>query len=318
MGFEDTFVQHCVGSIYKAICCLICLIVLGPCLFIIGISLLVTAPLDSSRETNIADTNNVILDWNNIHRAEFSNLVVYTSSTNSTSPVTLAADTKVDPGMDESELSHYTPLKYDGTGNFIQNQFFATDVNTVFSFWFNKNTTSPADAQVSARIFREFEDQNSDSQTCANDKGQFTPPNLCTLLYKMDKLCVKFSMNNAVWEADSTIGSNVGCDYSNGITAPGVSETFTPEHYVQTTDSVLNTFNNFQVIARSSSDPYVTVQLLTQGSGDFGLTKADRAVTGLVIMIIGIVFMIPCCGFCFLLFFCMNKHSDRSWHRGRF
>jgi hypothetical protein len=280
----------------------------------------VTAPLDSQREADIAATNKVIMDWNNVGKAEFSDLVVYAASSNSTTIQTLAADLKSDANMTESELSSYSPVKYDVTvsTNFIQSQPFVFGEEVDVSFWFNKNTNQTADGRVTIKIFREFDDRESDSQTCANDRGDFTPPSTCTFRYRADKVCVKFSKASDNWSPDSAIGGDVGCEFYNGITAFGVNERFTAAHYVLTTDTMVNNFNSFQVTARSASDPFIKVQELTEGTGDFGPTAAERALTGLIIMIIGIFFMIPCCGFCFLLFFCMRRHSDRSWHRRHF
>ena len=50
-----------------------------------------------------------------------------------------------------------------------------------------------------------------------------------------------------------------------------------------------------QTSVRSQQDPFIAAQEITEGTMNFGLTKAQVAQTGLIIMIIGIIFMIPCC-----------------------
>ena len=68
-------------------------------------------------------------------------------------------------------------------------------------------------------------------------------------------------------------------------------------------------FNSFYVSTRSSKDPYITAQYVTEGTLNFGMSKGSIASTGLIIMIIGIIFMIPCCAFTALFVIMMKKRK---------
>lgn len=60
---------------------------------------------------------------------------------------------------------------------------------------------------------------------------------------------------------------------------------------------------------RSAADPYIKALELTNGSLDFGMTQKQKAVTGTVCLIIGILLFIPCC---VLIYVVTKKHRGQG------
>jgi len=309
MFFECWFNGWLFREVWRAICCLIILTILGPLFFIIGISLLVTAPLDHTRSDNIKMVNDVVKDWNGFNKAQFQDLKVYvdTDAPGFDSRSTLR---QVRGGAREFEdtkgIDSYEAIKYENT-----NILWPGNTNIQYSLYYYVDPVDPnttiATVKVTPNpqqfIFTQSEQDSSETH-CTDQGGYYTAGDTtCTYTYVLSEICVKFSLGGTTWVPQTAPGSDIGCYYDSPLGG------WSPLHYTATRPGAGYLSSDVLVRARSSADPFVEVQEVTEGSGDFGLTPAQRAASGLGLMIVGIIFMIPCLAliFCTVYYYKFRK-----------
>jgi len=288
---------------------MIILIILGPILFIIGISLLVTAPLDHTRSDNLSKMNAVVSDWNSFNMADWLNITdtvfVDTNAPGYTQRYTLPTVKGGAREISDSAVDSYQAVKYQS------DNLLWVDTSVQYTLYFYVNPSNPNTSLETISVDPTYiirDDQStSDDTTCSDNGGTYDyGQQVCEYNYILDEICVKFSKTGTTWSAETKPGSSYGCYYH---TQSGDWSVF---HYKKV-DNV-NVFDPAYVLvtARSSEDPFIHAQAITKGTNDFGLTKAQRAAAGLGLMIIGIIFMLPCFIFvgCTVYYYNYRKHRQ--------
>jgi len=295
---DGFFVSTCVNNIRNAIFCMCCLVILGPLLFIVGISLLVTSPTNNTRDNNVSDMNGVISDWNNQNRAVFAEMNFYVITANGTVALDKTLPDESDELPDTDGVHSYQPLYYQAEIS----ELFATQIYTTTDETMHVIINGSAlnhTLDVSVPIFY-TNSTSDDPQYCGNNGGEFRQSDgTCYYYTQLTSLCIQVDNTGAL---ASRRGGN-GCEGPN----------FDPFYY----DKLQ--YNNGQVLIqeipffgntvtiRSSNDPYIEAEDLTSGSLSFGLSKGQIAVLGLGLMIVGIIFMLPCCFMAFMLIYFTQK-----------
>lgn len=103
---------------------------------------------------------------------------------------------------------------------------------------------------------------------------------------QISKICVKFSKIGSQWSTDAKYGG-IGC-------VPGTDSSWNPaEAYSPLSRDAIDVDPMLTVTSRSAKDPYVLAAYLTDGTFNFGLTQAQTAMLGLIVIAIG--GLILCC-----------------------
>jgi len=293
---------------YLFINCDLCvMILLGPLLLGIGIWRFISAPADHERKDNLQQMNDAIDKWNSMFRAEFTNVSFTAWSNQYQTPVLFTPSTS-DPLPDTNGLKSYVPLKYvASSSNWIPTTYWSSTQQISFSF--NASQTNRTFESDFYYLFHTY--SNSDSiNTCQSNKGIYdNSTGTCKYYQTMDSFCVKVSKNSGNgWNFDQTFGG-YGCDYTqthmSGYWNPIVYDNV---YYSKTSPY---SYDNFPGTIRSQYDPYIVAQYITKGTLQFGLTPAQKAIVGIILIAIGACFCIPCCIFCALLAFCSRSNGYR-------
>jgi len=142
---------------------------------------------------------------------------------------------------------------------------------------------------------------SSSCQTvCANYNGIWnTATQLCALAQYVSIYCVKLQYNN-IWSLDMENGG-YGCDltqanfgnsnYPYGSTAWTTALQYTSINMPNSGSNV--TLPAATLIVRHARDPYIEAALVTGGSYNFGLSTGQTLALGLILIIVGCVFLLP-------------------------
>merc|ERR1712065_98926 len=100
------------------------------------------------------------------------------------------------------------------------------------------------------------------------------------------------------WAATATPGAGIGCLYKTqaGIKGDWGIATTQQSSPVTTVDP-----SRVNIMIRSSADPYILASELTKGTYDFGLSRAQKIIIGIILIVIGVV--ISCCVFGAIFYF---------------
>lgn len=163
-------------------------------------------------------------------------------------------------------------------------------------------------------------DKNDFTKRCAEANGEVNSSCECEATFVVSALCVKYLMGNSTgtWLlSTNAVPDGYGCNrYSYDGGAFARWGTWTPETYVpfKTGGSTSAPSSTVEVdlaavpiIARHANDPWVRFQVITDGSGSFGLTPGEKRALGTVLIVIGALLMIPMC--CLIYF--LKKRNER-------
>eukprot|EP01119_Soliformovum_irregulare_P009033 TRINITY_DN22140_c0_g1_i1.p1 TRINITY_DN22140_c0_g1~~TRINITY_DN22140_c0_g1_i1.p1 ORF type:complete len:381 (-),score=43.53 TRINITY_DN22140_c0_g1_i1:36-1178(-) len=304
----DFFIENFVENTRKAIGCICCLVCAGPVLLIIGVVMLVSAPIQgSNRQATIDAIDSSVQAWTSTNRAFFldRNLTVVPGDTSN--PQLLQETSRLESPW-FTEVQSYSPLLYTTNVNFGSSYYDETARVSVF-YYDNTNNI----VQVSGRVFHAQASSNSDDdKSCRNARASDLDTD-CYDYYILDHICVKFRPG-AIVSTDNGVGSNIGCEFEDGTEGASSNGQWSPLHYRSYNPSG-STVVSAEVIARSTNDPYITAQAETEGSMSLGLTAGQAAGTGLVLLIIGAIFMIPCILITILIVYCVKNKKFRKSHK---
>jgi len=313
------FHHHFVNDIRKGLGCLCCLICLGPVLFVIGISVLLSAPFNNSRENNLKEINADINLWTTTYETQFQQLSWTVYGPNGAQSIQATSPSYTSEMPDNDGVNSYTPYYFVTTaGNFISPTYY-TNVTQNLNVKYSVTNTLTGASNNFTYSFQLFitnssyspNNNNNNGQsaatTCINGGGNYVySTHTCYYYNQLNGICVKVDNITGQWSPDTTFGG-VGCKYN------GYSTNWNPASYQQlfyNGGAIFQqplSFPSFSIMIRDTHDPYVQAQEITQGSMSFGLTKAQTAALGLGIMIVGIVFMVPCCIFGALFVFACSR-----------
>jgi len=139
----------------------------------------------------------------------------------------------------------------------------------------------------------------------------------CTTSSYLTSLCVKVGYDAIAqgYTFTTTPGGDYGCAQIviNTITSCASSNTnWSPSSFSCKPSNYSSVpFNSVNIQVKDTNDPYVQASYITDGSYSFGLSAAQYATTGLVFLIIGIVFLLPIIAF-FVWLCKRNKNPTTS------
>jgi len=288
---------------------LLCLVILGPLLLVIGVWQFLEAPNDHERDDNISKMNTVIDEWNMQYLPIFQNQSFSVQNTAGKNWINMLADRS--GGISANDLHSYVALKYNIKGQIIPSQVWNSGQQIQIYFKDRSNSSW----SVSTALFVK-QTTNDLQTTCYSKGGQPTNSN-CYYYYYLSDFCVKVTNRSGYWAPDNSYGG-FGCLY--GDNNPSDSGNWNPGYYQQAlynNGSIFHTqfdFSSVTTTIRHLNDPYVYAQYLTQGSMDFGLTRAQKALVGLVLIVIGSIFSLPCCVCLVLMTVCFSKRRHHHHH----
>ena len=317
-------------GIGRQICgCLCCLLCTGPFLILIGIIVLFSAA-DDTRGEKEANYNKAVNSWTNTGRDEFEGAMGFSVFQNDGSLYPFIVDTTGDDLDDTADtLQSYKALKYVASNAVLFSTNYTNNGNTISKdinfLVMNGNTTfinslngftvkslSPSQLSEQTPCRTNTYNSNSNDPTCAsvcvNLGGVYdNARDSCAVKSIMTKACIKLIVNNNRWIPDQDFGG-YGC-------YPGNDLSWAPEEYrtsnVQNGDSI--NIGATAIVLRSSSDPFVIAGDMTDGTYNFGLTTGQKLATGLILIIIGGVFMAPAILITVLVvFYCRRRGRGRD------
>jgi len=284
----------------KIVCCICILICISPILIGIGLWELFSAPFDNARQNKINAMNNAIYDWNTIYRNQFMNKTISAWTEDTSIPTILQPSTSSDFYPDgNTNLDSYVPLKYTIPRNTLIRDKTGYKDGTPYTFYFglpDKNIT------VTTIMFKTVVSFGS----CENPYGLYnSTTKSCTTHFTFGDISIKVSQISGVWDADATYG-DIGTCYNNGIA--GMNWNPASYHSVPYQENTFS-YSSVSITVRYKYDPFIFAQYETDGTMDFGLTKTERALIGIILISIGGCCLLPC--FCLIvLFFCTRSRRE--------
>ncbi|KNC49787.1 uncharacterized protein AMSG_06066 [Thecamonas trahens ATCC 50062] len=321
--------------------CICCCAIVGPILVLIGIIVLVSA-LKDTRGDKIKKYNAAVDKWNSQSRdellaAQFTN----TNSGASGGAEVLGATTAVDVLRDDDkDLKSYEPLKYRTAGGFsfasatlgTSDIVYTADISAsqnggpastmsvglTFGHYISRGQGSLSrSCQLTATSTSTGSSRPLCSQVCSDDGGQWdSTTSTCRFYLRASDMCLKVTLSGSSWTPASVPGSGFGCLYKN---QGGTKGDWSISSYTSVSAGATITPSTVQLTIRSSDDPYILASDLTNGSYDFGLTRAQKIVIGIVLIVIGCVWMCCVCGGVYAIYMCFmgNNRSGRfNNHKG--
>jgi len=279
--------------------CMCCLICVGPILVVLGLVFLLSATSDTRGD--LINEYNVAVDaWTDTHRANFEKaLFRFGNSTNG--PLSfMKQDTSADTLNDHDKDIHtYNYLKYtavlsdaitpkpwlaNSKGSLV---FWPADTNSSRSVPFTDNPTLMSDTIYTAKDLQcspstsTTSSGSTDCNSACNQKGGTWnyATSICTVHSYLSQYCLKVDNN---WNPSNIYGG-LGC-------TPSTS--WSTSTYVHTFNPTIIAFTG-TVTVRSANDPYIVAEHLTGGSLNFGLTRAQKAEIGIILIITGGAFLLP-------------------------
>jgi len=280
-------------------------------LFAIGVWQFVSAPGDTERQDNINLMNNAISTWTTLFQQPFSAQLFKVQET-STSNLVLdnTADFTSIVG-----LENYIAVKYDTSSQVFQSSISWNEgLKKTLTFTASGNSTGIF--SINVELFSTY--QTSDDQsTCNSNDGEWIKNGNCFYYYVLTGICVKVSSNKGILNMDTTYGGP-GCWYRNGF-PPDVGK-WIPAFYSKVSYNNGGIFTQsfpfvrIPITVRNQNDPFIFAEELTLGSLSFGLTPGQKVALGLALMVIGGIFMLPCCIFVVVLSICCQRKHHHHHH----
>jgi len=300
-------IDNIVGYVRTLCAITICIVCLGPTIFLIGLIVLSTAPFNNTLELNINSMNAGIKTWNSSVYPVFSKtsfLFSHDGSSNVSLPLDIVADLQKQFGV--NGLSYYLGSKY-------------TSLVSYFSAVFNTSTMSHmrftsgnVTFDLSTPLFKQVVTKTSNSSCYASNGVYNYQLSTCTTFYVMSAFCIKvMSQHPPAWELSTEYGG-VGCVYdseSGSFLPPTYSKISPPTGAPIKIDIVAT--------ARHAGDPYILAEHLTKGSLNFGVPPLVIAGIGLFMMTIGGSCMLPgCILICISIAVCACLFARKGGRRG--
>jgi len=117
---------------------------------------------------------------------------------------------------------------------------------------------------------------------CHNHRG-FMFKGVCVVLQVLLSACIQVELQNTAWIMPPE--HNGGCTPSSNWSVP---------NYGLASSNVQFNMDTFSLTVRSSHDPSVVAQDLTNGQMFFGNSSHDNLVTGVICLVLGTLMCIPC------------------------
>lgn len=126
--------------------------------------------------------------------------------------------------------------------------------------------------------------ENANQKQCQYGlKGSFYN-GACQIYHRVREICIKLGLEQGRWALNTTWGG-AGCHWREGWNVPSFKQQAGSEvsfgHGLPPHGAV--NLAGLKVRVRSGLDPYVDAEELTQGSDDFGSTKGDLLMLGLLL-----------------------------------
>ena len=272
------------GGMAKGLCgCLFCMICGGPILLIVGIVVLVTP---NSRGADV-DEYNAAVDAYDISLAD--TWTPGTIASASTSVVTVPINIVGSDEDVEDASSRYVRAYLNSQPSPVS---YAIAKIAAFA-------RSPTYSQTRTQTGRCRYD------SCVNGNGVTCPTNsnwngpyrcsegdcgTCTYTVYLTTYCVAVKDSGSLFVEDTSTTCFYNSDAVYSTTSPSSVE--------------------FQV--RQKDDPYIALQRITEGSDDFGITRAQQTVSGVVLIVIGCVMITCICVLAFVVYKLIKKFIVRD------
>jgi len=289
--------------------CLCFLLIVGPLLIVIGVAVLFSATHDT-RGPLISQYNEAVANWTNTHRAQFAQISPNIYSTEHPNPLVLGANTQGDILADHDKKIHsYTPLKYTyQLSSLVASKPWSSSNTSQFvvSVGSKASTVSVTLVATPAVTYGCTNPHGNDCPECTNQGGVWDfVKQTCTTIEVLDGFCLKLANSSGSWEKAADYGG-YGC---------GAKNDWNTQSYVKVnpTKTPTVTFSG-TITVRSLYDPYVYAAHLTDGSYNFGMTQADKAKTGVMLIIVGGVFIAPAILITVFTYRYFTKKSHHDYH----
>ncbi|KNC47048.1 uncharacterized protein AMSG_03473 [Thecamonas trahens ATCC 50062] len=313
-------------------CCCLCI---GPILLLVAVIFLAAAAANS-RADQVKKYNAAVDTWNTGVRTSFEQATFVNLDPPSGVSGTFSADTSADPirDSDTKGLHTYTALKYTTTGldapvpsdssgtyswsvQATQQGSPSKTLNTVIT---TKQSTTKSPSQLSqtcsttstsgssTRSSSSSSNNNSPScsQVCQDDGGSWTGSE-CRFVAYMSQVCLKVTLDSSSQYAVSGEFGGNGCFPCLAYTRQQRAICTDYEVSVLSTGSA--SFSSVPVVIRNKDDPYIALGHITDGTFNFGLSRAALLLLAIVFFAIGGFF---CCGVYGSLWFVANWLRTRN------
>eukprot|EP00002_Diphylleia_rotans_P040232 TRINITY_DN9495_c0_g1_i2.p1 TRINITY_DN9495_c0_g1~~TRINITY_DN9495_c0_g1_i2.p1 ORF type:complete len:367 (+),score=67.84 TRINITY_DN9495_c0_g1_i2:59-1159(+) len=279
--------------------CSVFLAIGGIVMIVIGATLGLSAD-ETDRNNNVLLYNQNVVEWNTIYREEFSSLATtFFSLDGFESRTLLPSSTQPDPtDQNNDDLIAYTPLKYTSPANEALDltESYLDEQELIFNFTTN-GVYSTANLSSVPLFYSETIPTGSWKDCFYSHGGTIVDGSKCVVYYYLESSCIKVQKSIEdvnVWILDDSYG-DYGCTPDSlGAWKPNtyrVLRAKTAQGWVPDFQDV--DLSPTTIMVRSSHDPYIVMNYLTDGSLDFGPTKSQQIQGGLALIIVGCMLVIP-------------------------
>jgi len=254
----------------------------------------------NTREAKVTTYDKVVNYWAAVGRKQFSNVNCVVSNITTRQKFSLK-ERSIDESLRDSsssDLPKYTPLFYGYTGNIAPGR----EWNAAGKIEKDVTITCSGGAapQVSSLLvpkvlmyYTEIDALSNQKQCMYKRKGSFVHGR-CEVYHKVKQICIKVSPVQGKWVLNTTWGG-FGCHRSNK---------WNPVTH-QWTSGAIRSFghgtppkgpvalDDMQVLVRSSLDPILEAEELTNDSLDFGASKKDQVIIGTILLILSVTLCFP-------------------------
>jgi len=323
-------------NVGREICgCICCMIFAGPICIIIGIVMFSNAA-SNPRGSSISQWNTALTNWNGPGKDSYSqfgqvNNISIGSDLDNTSVLLIkdisAVDSLADTGQDFTNT--WSQVRFKGQGKLLLPKAFNLATKPTISVFVNgvksllsnlvlfKNTTFyPSDTSLSCG-YRQCTDRNGNTVNCQPLQANPSCPSMCiniggywdyvaltcTISSYLTSLCVKVGYDTTTqgYILTTIPGSDYGCSYTaknTGTNCLSSNTNWSPSSFSCGPSNYSSiSFNTVSIQVKDTNDPYVQASYITDGTYSFGPTASQYASTGLIFLIIGIVFLLPIIAF---------------------
>ena len=294
-----------------------CVALAGPGLIVFGFMLLgVTNELDS----NVELYNTAVDRWNTAGLATFTSARFLVNATcvsgrdasgssrwavleQMTDPLT----TRFNVRTTQRDMKSHRHFYYRSTSSLFRSHLYsnAEALNPTYRLDVAAQYLTPAARDsgfsLSVPMFRTNTTRTTSAQ-CATAMGRWkgTPKTWraeCVVVERVVALCLRVMLDYEYkWRlrTSASDGNGVGCYWG---TRPGSTvRALQPALYAPLIEpSKSSSFDDVVLTLRSLDDPLLTAEVLSEGTLYFGRDVADQRVLGVLVVIIGVAFLAPCC-----------------------
>jgi len=315
-GFLWTMYQDMMDIGRHVVGCFCCMLCTPPIFLIIGLIFLLSAT-SNTRGDKIKEYNNAVDKWASSVRpvfdqATFTNQVAPPGQSQAFSQITSA-----DPLHDsDSKLHTYTPLRYQSasgttapaTSSFtlqVGAQQQGGTANTLSASVRTEGVTTKSGSELSRSCSSSSTSSSSSSsssnsntpcsEVCNDDGGSWDySTRRCTFRAYLTGICLKVAYSSAsqAYSVSSKYGGQgcFPCGYYSSFPSQGTNYVCNAYEVGQLSLSSSPPPANFEgvdIVVRSEDDPYIVAGNLTNGSMNFGLSRAAKIAIAIVFFAIG-------------------------------